>query len=89
MKDTHQRNPPTNAHVTYQSRQWQSIPKSCHRSLEIASLKVLINALSRHSRVHVCPNEGNGATRDSPALIGDFDGDVLLALNNDDFDRRV
>lgn len=82
-------NPDKRAHVTYQSRQWQSISKSCHRSLKIGSLKVLINALSRHSRIHVCPNKGNGATRNSPALIGDFDGDILLALNNDNFDGRV
>jgi hypothetical protein len=49
----------------------------------------LINALSRHSRIHVCPNEGNGTTGDSTALIGDFDGNVLFSLDNDDFDGRV
>jgi hypothetical protein len=49
----------------------------------------LINALSRHSRVHVCPNERNGATRNSTAFVSDFDGDVFLSLNNDNFDGRV
>ena len=36
------------------------------------------------SRVHVCPHQGNGGSRDTAAFVGDLDGDVLLALGDND-----
>lgn len=55
-----------------------------HRSLKITSLEILIDALLGSSppwscTLHVSPNEGNGAMQDSPALVGEFDGDIFLA----------
>ena len=49
-------------------------------------MEILIEVLSFHSRVHVRPDEGYRAPWNPSSLIGNLDGDVLLALNNDNLD---
>lgn len=50
-------------------------------------MKVLVDRLPFHRGVHVRPDERDRAARDAAALVGDLDGDVLLALDDDDLDR--
>jgi len=72
---------------THQPRKWQPIPKPRHRRLEITSLEITIQTLTLHRRIHIRPNQRNRAPRDSSTLIADLDRNVLLALNNDHFNR--
>lgn len=44
-----------NQELTYESRKRQSIPKSCHGCFEIRRMEVLVNPLSLHRGVHICP----------------------------------
>ncbi|KAG2059818.1 hypothetical protein BDR06DRAFT_967806 [Suillus hirtellus] len=65
-----------------------------YRSLKITSLEILIDALLGSSppwscTLHVSPNEGNGAMQDSPALVGEFDGDIFLASRRRHGDFRI
>jgi hypothetical protein len=50
-------------------------------------LEPFLDPLAFHRGVHVCPYERDGTTADSPALVGDLDGDILLALYDNDLDR--
>lgn len=75
--------------VAHQSRERETVAKPGHRRFEITRIKVLINALSLHRRVHIRPDEWNRASRNTTALVADLDCDIFLALNDNDFDRRV
>ena len=72
----------------HQSREWKAISKTGHGSPEIARLEILIKVLSLHGRIHVGPNERYRSPRNSSSLVGNLDGDVLLAFDNDDLDGR-
>jgi hypothetical protein len=74
--------------ATYQSGERQAVTETCHGSLEVAGLKVLIDCLVFHCSVHIGPYEGDCAPWDAPALIRDLDGDVFLSLDDDDLYRR-
>ena len=54
-----------------------------------AYLEVLIDILTRHGCIHVCPNEWNSTPRNTTPLVRDLDRDVLAPLNHDHFDRGV
>jgi hypothetical protein len=71
----------------HQSRQGQSIPEPSHGRLEIAIMKILIDPLPFHRRIHVRPNQRNSAPRNPTALVRYLDGDVFLAGDDDDLDR--
>lgn len=73
---------------TYQSGQGEAVTKASHGRLEVARLEVLVDVLALHGGVHVRPDEGDRAARDAAPLVGDLDGDVFLALDDDDLDRR-
>ena len=73
----------------YQSRQWQSVPESSHGCFEVARLKVLIDVLPMHGRVHVRPDERDGTARNASAFIRNLDGDVFLALHDDHLDGWI
>jgi hypothetical protein len=71
---------------THQSGQRQSISKASHWRLEIAIVKILIDTLPFHRRIHVRPYQRNSAPRDPTTLIRDLDRDVLLPGDDDDLD---
>jgi hypothetical protein len=74
--------------ITHQSRQRQSVPETCHRRLEVGALKVLINALILHCCIHIRPDEWYRTTWNTATFVRDLDGDILLTLDYDDFNRR-
>jgi len=51
-------------------------------------VEILVEVLSLHSRIHVRPNERDGAPGDSSSLVGNLDGNVFLAFDDDDLDGR-
>jgi hypothetical protein len=44
---------------------------------------------ARKTSAHVSPDERDGTSWDASTLVGDLDGDVLVTLDDDDFDGRV
>lgn len=51
-------------------------------------MEILIKVLTFHSRIHVRPNQRYCAPGDSPSLIGNLDGNILFAFDDDDLDGR-
>lgn len=77
-----------NSGISHQSRERKAVPKTGHGCPKIACLKILIEVLSLHGRVHVRPDERYRAPRNPSPLIGNLNGDVFLALDDDDLDGR-
>ena len=73
---------------TYKAGEREAVPEPGHWCLEVAGLEVLVAPLRLHGSIHVRPDERDGAPRDPAALVRDLDRDVLLALDDDDLDRR-
>ena len=73
---------------THQSRQWESISKPSHRGFKITRLKILINPLSFHRRIHIRPYQRNSAPRNPSSLIRYLNRDILFSFNDHHFDRR-
>ena len=71
-----------------EAREREAVSESRHRRVKVARVKVLVDELSLHGGVHIRPDERDGAARDAAALVRDLDRDVLLALDDDDLDRR-
>ena len=68
-----------------QPRDGQSVTEPSHRGLEIALVKVGVEARCLvYGGVHVRPDQGDGRSRDAASLIGNLDCDVFLALGDDD-----
>jgi|SRR5712671_1714731 len=71
-----------------QSREWKTVAEARHGRVKVARLEVLVDVLALHRGVHVRPDERDRAARDAAALVRYLDRDVLLALDDDDLDRR-
>jgi len=63
-------------------------PNPAIGALKITRLKIAIETLTLHSRIHVCPNQRNGASRNPATLVREFDGDVLLSFHHHHLDER-
>lgn len=74
-----------------QPRYRQSVSKASHWGLKIALVEIRIEAWCLvDGSVHVGPDERDGRAWDAAALVRDLNGDVLLALGDDDLcDREV
>jgi hypothetical protein len=71
-----------------QPAQRQPVPEPSHGRLKVRRLEVGRERLRGHGRVHVRPYEWDRRAGDPPAFVRDLDCDVLLALDDDDLDRR-
>lgn len=68
-----------------QSGNGQAVAEASHGSLEVALVKVGIQVGGAvDGGVHVGPDERDGAAGDAAALVANLDGDVLLALGDND-----
>ncbi|KAJ2393324.1 hypothetical protein GGI05_002451 [Coemansia sp. RSA 2603] len=72
-----------------QAAQRQTVAKAGERGLEVALVKLRVEHRRLCGGVHVRPHLLHGAARNSAALIRHLDGDVLVALSDNNLDWRV
>ena len=69
-----------------ESADGEAVAEPSHGGFEIGFVEVGVEVRGLvDGGVHVCPHEWDGGPWDSSAFVGDFDGDVLFALCDDDF----